>query len=388
MSLFNEIKIFFFARRVAEHAKDTSENFSVNFPSLREIISRLVLFFFILHFSAYSQKNLVPNGGFEAHKSKKNNMITNAAPWKGIATVDYYQKPFELDHNTHRGAHGGEAYTGVRFQIKYKEYPYVKLLEPLKKGKVYHFEMFVRLLDISPNALRHLGVVFTKKQFALSNKVDSTNSVYVYERKGLVNDYDWIKIEGDFTAQGGERMATIGNFVKSTRKDMVKKSKKLFLILHEAYYFLDDVSLTEVLTPEEINKLKADEAKADSLAKIEKQEIKTGVAVQLKNIFFETGKAEFMNESNDEIDKLAVLLEKNPQMEIEIQGHTDNVGNEEMNKKLSEDRAKAVFDYLVEKGLSNEINFIGFGSSKPIADNSTDEGRKQNRRVEFVITKQ
>lgn len=324
-----------------------------------------------------AQKNLVPNGGFEAHKNKRNVAISNAAPWRSIATVDYYLTPLNLDTSMYHGPHSGVASVGLRFQLKYKEYLYVKLLEPLKAGKVYHYETFYRLLSISTMGLSNFGVFFSKKPFVLNDKIDSTNSLHMYNSKGLINNYNWIKLEGDYTAKGGERYITLGNFVKNTKRDMYRLNrKKLFSTFHEAYYFVDDVSLVDP----------SDTVKAVLVkATVVKSELKTGDVVQLKSIFFETAKSDLMDDSYPELDKLVDILEKNPKMEIRINGHTDSQGNAESNQKLSEARAKAVFDYLIEKGISNEIEFKGFGSTLPIEGNDTDEGRKKNRRVEFEV---
>ena len=80
------------------------------------------------------------------------------------------------------------------------------------------------------------------------------------------------------------------------------------------------------------------------------------------------------------------MMAEHPDMRIEVQGHTDNRGSESYNKRLSEERAKAVVDYLVRKGVSpKRMEFKGYGSSQPIDDNETDEGRAQNRRVAFKI---
>jgi len=345
------------------------------------------LFFLLLStaFALSAQKNLVPNGGFEAHKNKRNTNISNAAPWKGIASVDYYLQSLKLDTSRYHGPHSGDASVGLRFQLKYKEYLYVKLIEPLKAGKTYHYETWFRLLSISTMGLKHFGVFFSRKPFVFSDKIDSTNSLYMYNPKGLINNYNWIKLEGEYTAQGGERYITIGNFVKKTKHDMYRLNrKKLFSYFHEAYYFVDDVLLTEKIDPALLIQTKQNTGKKDSIPVV-KNELKSGDVIQLKSIFFETGKTELMDDSYPELDKLVDLLERNPKMEIRINGHTDSQGNSESNQKLSEDRAKAVFDYLLEKGISNEIDFKGFGSTKPIAGNDTEEGRKRNRRVEFEV---
>jgi outer membrane protein OmpA-like peptidoglycan-associated protein len=116
--------------------------------------------------------------------------------------------------------------------------------------------------------------------------------------------------------------------------------------------------------------------------------IEIGEKVRLNNIFFETGKWDLLPESFNELDKLVRMLNDNPDMAIEINGHTDNVGNDDSNLQLSQKRAAAVVNYLLEKGISNtRLDSKGFGETQPVAANETDEGRALNRRVEFVIIK-
>lgn len=114
--------------------------------------------------------------------------------------------------------------------------------------------------------------------------------------------------------------------------------------------------------------------------------VKVGKKVILNNILFQTGKSILTSASYEELDRLYNILTDNPRMRIEISGHTDKTGSEPVNFKLSEARAKAVVDYLLKKGIvSSRLEFRGFGSLQPIADNATAEGRTQNRRVEFKI---
>jgi outer membrane protein OmpA-like peptidoglycan-associated protein/tetratricopeptide (TPR) repeat protein len=114
--------------------------------------------------------------------------------------------------------------------------------------------------------------------------------------------------------------------------------------------------------------------------------IEVGNKVILKNIFFDTNKYQLEPESRAELQKLIEFLALNPTVHIEISGHTDNVGNDDLNQKLSENRAKSVYDYL----LSGEVDparlvFKGYGKNQPIAPNDTDENRAKNRRTEFKI---
>ncbi|MEZ4891489.1 MAG: OmpA family protein [Saprospiraceae bacterium] len=108
--------------------------------------------------------------------------------------------------------------------------------------------------------------------------------------------------------------------------------------------------------------------------------------IVLRNVFFETGSATLASASTAELEQLANLLTDIPRIRIQINGHTDNVGNVQDNQKLSEQRAKAVHDFLIEKGIeASRLRFKGFGESKPVASNDNPEGRAQNRRTEFEL---
>ena len=116
--------------------------------------------------------------------------------------------------------------------------------------------------------------------------------------------------------------------------------------------------------------------------------IEIGQTVQLNNIFFDMSKAILRPESYVELDKLFIILQDNPGMNIEIDGHTDNIGDAALNLRLSIERANAVRDYLLKKGIVHtRIIAKGFGGTKPVASNETEETKKLNRRVEFTILK-
>ncbi len=108
--------------------------------------------------------------------------------------------------------------------------------------------------------------------------------------------------------------------------------------------------------------------------------------VVLRNVFFETGSAALKPVSRVELDRLAQLLTENPKMKIQINGHTDNVGSETDNQLLSENRAKAVYEYLLGQGIAaGRLRYKGFGESQPIDTNETEKGRQNNRRTEFEV---
>ena len=104
-----------------------------------------------------------------------------------------------------------------------------------------------------------------------------------------------------------------------------------------------------------------------------------------KGIQFEFDSAKLLKSSYPTLDDIIALLEKIPEVKLEVQGHTDIVGTEDYNQKLSEDRAHSVTDYFESKGIAGErLRAIGFGTRVPVADNVTDEGRAKNRRVELI----
>ena len=118
------------------------------------------------------------------------------------------------------------------------------------------------------------------------------------------------------------------------------------------------------------------------------QKIKVGGMVVLNNIFFDTNKFNLLPESKVELQQLIHFLNANPKVSIEISGHTDNIGDDKSNLLLSGNRAKTVYDYLISSKVSpSRLSYKGYGETRPVSDNNTDEGRKNNRRTEFIITK-
>jgi outer membrane protein OmpA-like peptidoglycan-associated protein len=116
--------------------------------------------------------------------------------------------------------------------------------------------------------------------------------------------------------------------------------------------------------------------------------IEVGETIQLNNVFFEQGRPVLKSQSFPELDRLFLIMQENPTVQIELAGHTDNVGNKEALMKLSQDRVAAVKAYLEKRGIKKErIVGKGYGPTKPIAPNSTEADRQKNRRVEVKITK-
>jgi outer membrane protein OmpA-like peptidoglycan-associated protein len=167
-----------------------------------------------------------------------------------------------------------------------------------------------------------------------------------------------------------------------------------------AYYYIDDISLTKVTEkqpaiiarqpePAEVKKPEpVVEKKPEVVAKKSEYfgDVTAKKAIRLNKIFFQPDKWVLLPASYPELDKLHGFLVENPTVSIQINGHTDITNLPDYNQTLSENRAKAVKFYLIRKGIAEKrIKTKGFGETQPVATNETEEGKQQNRRVEFEI---
>jgi outer membrane protein OmpA-like peptidoglycan-associated protein len=340
-----------------------------------------------------SAQNLVPDPGFENLRkmpTKKNNSIACTKNWfcPMNGAGDYYHHDAERHAGTPRNVfgkqepHSGEAYAGICIRKKFIEYIETKLTDTLQKDRDYLVEFYISRANRSIGAVKEFGVLFLKKISMGMPGVGivAEPAVETVLPKGFRNKRSWIKFSAIYHAEGDETALILGYF----------KNKKTKAFKGYAHYYIDDVSVHLIENKTEI-------PAAIPIAIGEKTEDpapaafspKPGETVRLQNIFFATNKSELLPGSFEELDKLAKYLLETPGTSISISGHTDNTGNEDRNRSLSEARAKAVADYLVSKGFyAAFIKYEGYGSAQPIAPNDTEEGRQQNRRVEFVISKE
>lgn len=177
-----------------------------------------------------------------------------------------------------------------------------------------------------------------------------------------------------------------GNEIATTSSDPVNGSFLISLPVNRNYAI--NISCDKYLFYSENIELQNGTPDKPFLMNIFMKPIEIGESIVLKNIFFETGSAELKNESVAELNKLVQFMVKNPDIRIEISGHTDNVGSDAMNQKLSEDRANAVANYLFDKGIDRQrVRSVGYGKTRPIDTNDTEQGRANNRRTMFEIIK-
>ena len=125
----------------------------------------------------------------------------------------------------------------------------------------------------------------------------------------------------------------------------------------------------------------------EQLCNLSLKPIQKDMVVQLKNIQFESDSYILMRSSHAELDKVFKLLEANPELQIEILAHTDDIGTDDYNNQLSAKRGEAALEYLVKKGISRDrLTSAGYGKHRPLVPNTSDANRAINRRVEFKVT--
>ena len=321
---------------------------------------------------AYTQKNLVPNFSFEESKEKPTSMLDDGHEYADVST--YWETPnlASTDLITHRfktakfepiEAFSGRNMSGIVIHGDYwSEYLKVELREPLKVGVEYYAEFWVAYCgdyneDYNSKMTNpFFGVYFGEDFFEKTNK-QLLNTPQVFSKQPIeLKDKTWVKVSGNFIAKETTDRIYVGQFANP------QDPSNMLL----GYYFIDDVKVVKfsdhstVFTPTEY------------------------APDGLNNIYFETDKYDLLSTSFKTLDEVYGFLNKNQSLEISIVGHTDNRGEMEHNQELSTNRARAVMNYLVNKGIdSSRLKFSGKGASSPVASNLTEDGRQENRRVEF-----
>ncbi|MBK9013458.1 MAG: OmpA family protein [Saprospiraceae bacterium] len=254
-----------------------------------------------------------------------------------------------------------------------REYIQIQLSEPLVLGQRYLAEMYVSHL---PKSLRtnNLGFYFSTEKIEEITDGLLNFSPQVKADDILEGSNRWLKVSGKFIADREAEYLVIGNFFPDSLT-LTKPSDSGSLPF--GYYYIEDVLVKKIppILPIPVPD--------DDLSNIK---LEPGKAVPLRDIYFEHDRSELMPRSFVELKKLLKIMRDNPQLAIEVCGHTDSIGDDEHNQALSEKRARAVSEYLTGNGIpTSRTRFKGCGSAQPVANNATPQGRQMNRRVEFIV---
>lgn len=367
---------------------------------MKKISMYCIRVIFLWGICAGFSQNLVTNPSFEDHRAcpvKLGNFSKDVLGWstptKG--STDYFHGCSEAmgtpkNFNGTQIADFGEGYAGFYLYAPndYREYMQAKLLSPLRKGESYELSFFVSLAERSDFAINEFGVVFSEKplDFEIHKELSKmhlykdTDNSFTYLEIGyshFANDTkDWMLVSTPYVAKGKEQYMTLGNFKNNarTRKFIFKKGAK-----QGAYYYVDMVTLSS-------NDADTTSDLADTSLKKETLSLNTTHLFQ--HVLFDFDQYELLEGAKVYLKETYDFLAADPSLHIVIHGHTDGVGTKPYNLRLSNDRCEAVASYFIDLGLPKErVSWKGHGGSLPIAVNTTPEGRSQNRRVEFILTK-
>jgi outer membrane protein OmpA-like peptidoglycan-associated protein len=205
-------------------------------------------------------------------------------------------------------------------------------------------------------------------------------------RLHVIDQYEtWVKLSDVYVASGGEEYLTVGNFLpdQAITRLMRTELEGGSSTSGWAYIYIDKIEVNPIKSKEEcscLNEKIAAEVHDPPLQLSDYEEIR------LDAIHFAFDESLLSAESRDLLDDAAALLRRNKYMFLQVDGHADVIGGEEYNVELSSERAQTVINYLVDQGIDPvRLEIAYFGSAVPVADNTTPEGRAQNRRVEFKV---
>lgn len=355
----------------------------------------LLLCFLICSSYIIFGQNLVPNGDFEkligCPKSLSELTVYNWNNTVAESTADIFSNCSNAESLAnpsilHLQPYEGSTYLGLKPAINgsgYREYISCKLKSRLKNGKTYRVKIAVAIPDECSYRVNHIDFVLSSMPLTGTFPEDPMIEVpsVSFSLKNIDTLSKWKVYETTYVAEGDETYLCIGNFLKMKKSDLVniKKKDKYYHRLFEncAYVCLDAIEIIDVNAPPPID------TKKEIVKATEKQEVKTiPEPIILDNLLFETASAKLKEDEIPDLDEIVTYLQKQPELKAIIEGHTDNIGSDNSNQILSDNRAKSVLQYLVNKGIdSKRLRTKGFGATQPIADNSSTEGRARNRRV-------
>lgn len=354
------------------------------------------LLFMIRAEEAFAQ-NLVENPSFENFvkcPQKLGNLEDDVVDWTTPTegSTDYFNGCSQAmgtpkNFNGEQPANFGVGYVGFYFYAPndYREYIQAPLSKTLVRDEVYTVSFYVSLAERSDFAIKEFGIQFTENSVKVATQ-KTLSRMHLSKIPGDVSNYfeikysdfysdkkDWVLVEKEFVAKGTEKHIIIGNFKNNARTQKFRTKRN---VTKGSYYYLDMVAVVPKNFEIHMGTGQSEEGISFELDSIH----------TFKNLLFSFDAFKLLSKSKLELDEIQVYLSLHKNLQIQISGHTDALGNKQYNKILSENRAKAVALYLVEKGIdSTRISYHGYGSEKPLTQNTNSVGRKKNRRVEFRI---
>ena len=358
-------------------------------------------------------RNLVINGEFEyffyqpikitySGKSK----IEEWLPFwttPGSQTPDYISNLRQiefLDYNTLHSKSlpdefnyvGLALYTGK--QENYSEYIQGQLTSPLVNGKTYCVKVSINACLYSGYRINALGLHFSETPY---NYVNTTRHIpqLLFENLPELAD-DFIDICKKYVASGGERIITIGRFTNLKQTSISPAENPIptrFGLNNSAYYLINKIEVFEIEDDKECNcnisiipDTTTNNLSDKNIHGFEFNVLREGNSVVIKNLLFNFDSYDLKANADSILLGLYKYLDTNMDIKISIEGHTDDLGSQEYNKILSENRAKSVYIWLKNKGINPlRLSYKGYGKQNPVIIPSSEKDRELNRRVEVRI---
>ena len=360
------------------------------------------IFFLFVPYFGFSQ-NLLLNGGFEEENICTEYKV-NCAPEAWLTNDDVFNNYFKDPNRAYQGGHCMSIEAGRDRKPFKRTFIRTQLLCGLRKGNLYRVEFFVK----SPHRiLDSIGIYFSSTDFLFDKRPLQTiiPSFYLADsHKQFKNDSSWQQVVLDYTAKGDESFIAIGNFSKRdiTGSTGIKLENNFFA-------FVDNVSVI-ALNPNEklcddwqlaMAEIYDQNERHDHLWRtiryrknyqplplvLEQNKIIRIDTLILQEVLFATAKAELEKDSYTLLDSFCRKVVGNKVDSVVVEGHTDNAGTDELNNRLSSARVQTVLNYFAGRAFvkPNRIIARAWGESKPVADNSTPQGRQRNRRVQVLV---
>ncbi|UKN02847.1 OmpA family protein [Paracrocinitomix mangrovi] len=372
-------------------------------------ISLLSLTVGLLSF-AQDDDNMVENGSFEQieGKIKREGAITAAVGWMSPtkAAADLFSAKVKDGLGTPENFVGyeepkeGKNYAGIRiFSYNDKEprqYLSTKLKLPLRKDAKYCIKFYVNLAEGSKYAANNVGISFSKKQYNIDeNKTIQVPTDMMHRDNPVINAFfGWEEVCGIYTAKGGEKFLTLGNFTSNgeTENQRLKKAKDFTgMSVMSAYYYIDDISVKMIDDESECD-CKIDESTAQTEyvyeeAAVNPEGMSDDLIVQYTKLYFGYGKSNFTTSDFDHLTNIENVMKANDKYKLTIVAHTDaKESTDDKLEGLDTKRAQAVKKYLMDKGiLADRIAIKPMGANEPQESGTDEISMAKNRRVTFIL---
>jgi len=372
-----------------------------------------------ISFAGFSQdENKVPNSSFETLETKikaPGQFMEAVADWetpRDCAAADIYsasakKEEVAVPDNAFGGSdtQEGENYAGImvyeeRGEIANRMFLATKLSKTLIAGKKYCVKFHVSLADLSKYGINNLGVYLSSSKAKLGDIEDGEIKPQVTKTGNpILGEMGlWTAVCAEYEADGTEKYLTIGNF--AGQDDVLTQKMRRPREFNQpqirgAYYYIDNVSV--IATSHLDSPCKCEEEEDDPNDRLQvvytknvSENMDMGIVQQISHnkIFFKAGKFDLDEQQKQQLATLVEQLNSDSEITLSIEGHCDDGEAEMYSFDISEKRAIAIKDFLIEEGVSeSRLTAMGYSNEEPDAGSGTNQAKAQNRRVEFSATK-